>query len=44
MLKWSGVALAVYDSPRELLSVADEIVPAGADVVSYVMERFGLAG
>jgi hydroxymethylpyrimidine pyrophosphatase-like HAD family hydrolase len=44
MLKWSGVALAVCDSPRELLSVADEIVPAGVDVVSYVMERFGLAG
>ncbi len=44
MLKWSGVALAVSDSPEELLSVADEIVPAGTDVVRYAMKRFDLAG
>ncbi len=44
MLKWSGVALAVSDSPEELLSVADEIVPVGTDVVRYAMKRFDLAG
>lgn len=44
MLEWSGYALAVSDSPAELLSVADEVVPAGTDVLSYAMERFELAG
>ena len=44
MLKWSGVALAVSDSPEELLSVADEVVPAGTDVVRYAMKRFDLVG
>jgi hydroxymethylpyrimidine pyrophosphatase-like HAD family hydrolase len=44
MLEWSGFGLAVSDSPAELLSVADEVVPAGTDVLRYAMERFDLAG
>jgi hydroxymethylpyrimidine pyrophosphatase-like HAD family hydrolase len=44
MLEWSGFALAVSGSPAELLSVADEVVPAGTDVLSYAMARFDLAG
>ena len=43
MLEWAGLSLAVSDSPPELLSVADEVVPAGVDVLSYAIERFDLA-
>lgn len=43
MLEWAGLALAVPDSPAELLSVADEVVPSGADVLSFALERFDLA-
>ncbi len=44
MLEWAGLALAVSGSPAEVHSVADEVVPAGTDVLSYAIERFDLAG
>lgn len=46
MLRWAGTAVAMADSPAEVLTVANIVAPAGAsaDGVAIVLERWTPAG